>query len=591
MNVLKLNIIHLLTSIVVLFCLISEVHAGRRVALVIGNSQYENLRPLANPGQDAKAVAEKLKLMGFELIGRQGQIVNKPVLNLSEAQFVKTVRAFSETSNRAEIALVYYAGHGMQFGQDPYLLPVDVPNDDLELVQKNSIRLESMLKKLDGKAALTVTIFDACREIPDLEKTVAEATRNSGFIAPDYRGLAAIRSRGNSRIVAYSGAAGQLVKDGKSNHSPYTSILLELLDTTTISKMSVEGLFMDVAYEFGQRHNGQNPELLLQGVRRNTFYFLEDVELPEKLSFTVKATPYDATVRIVNITPKYRDGIKLEAGSYKVEVSKPGYIREVRDFYLRSGNQLYTVELKRATEPELAPRKSNQPEMVVIPAGSFEMGCVSGIDCSDDEKPVHRVSLKSFKMGKYEVTQSQWEVVMGENPSYFSDCDNCPVEMVNWDDIQQYLKRLNEKTGKSYRLPSEAEWEYAARAGSTGPYSFRGNISTDKANYNNKYTFDGSSQGEYREKTLPVGTFSANAWGLYDVHGNVREWVQDCVNDSYRGAPQDGSAWTRGNCHKRVVRGGSWIDEPYYVRSASRLRYPPSDRRKTNIGFRVLQDP
>jgi formylglycine-generating enzyme required for sulfatase activity len=218
------------------------------------------------------------------------------------------------------------------------------------------------------------------------------------------------------------------------------------------------------------------------------------------------------------------------------------------------------------------------PEMVVIPAGSFQMGSNE----YTDEKPPHRVSIKSFALGKYEVTQGQWKAVMGSNPSSFEECgDNCPVEQVSWDDIQQYIQKLNASSGQQYRLPSEAEWEYAARAGSNGKWSF-GN---DDAQLG-QYAWYGSNSGS---KTHAAGGKLPNAFGLHDMHGNVWEWVQDYYHDSYSGAPSDGSAWVAGGDQgRRVFRGGGWLIDPAILRSAIRGRYTP-DGRNNDIGFRLAR--
>ena len=219
------------------------------------------------------------------------------------------------------------------------------------------------------------------------------------------------------------------------------------------------------------------------------------------------------------------------------------------------------------------------PELVVIPAGSFVMGSNDG---ATDEKPPHSVSVRSFALGKYEVTQGQWKAVMGSNPSRYSYCgDNCPVENVSWNDIQQYLGKLNGMTGMKYRLASEAEWEYAARAGSTGKWSFGDNESAL-----GQYAW---FRGNSNQQTQAVGQKQANAFGLHDMHGNVWEWVQDVWHDNYSGAPTDGSEWTAGGDQtRRVLRGGAWYDFPVDLRSAYRGWNSP-DSRGSGFGFRIAR--
>lgn len=221
------------------------------------------------------------------------------------------------------------------------------------------------------------------------------------------------------------------------------------------------------------------------------------------------------------------------------------------------------------------------PEMVVIPAGSFQMGADKNFEeASDNEGPVRRVEIKSFLMGKYEVTQTEWVAVMGDNPSRFKGRMR-PVENVSWNDAQEFIRRLNAKTGKEYRLPSEAEWEYAARAGSQSAWSF----GDDEGQLGNHAWYDGNSGNE----THPVGQLQANKFGLFDMHGNVWEWVQDCWNDSYRGAPTDGSAWTSGcSGDYRVLRGGSWYSIAWSTRAASRYYGSPGVRSNYD-GFRLAR--
>ena len=214
-------------------------------------------------------------------------------------------------------------------------------------------------------------------------------------------------------------------------------------------------------------------------------------------------------------------------------------------------------------------------ELVDIPDGCFQMGSNNVLN---DENPVHEVCVKGFRMGKYEVTQGQWRAVMGNNPSHFDRCDdNCPVEKVSWDDIQRFLQQLNSKTALNFRLPSEAEWEYACRGGWANEAYCGGN--------------DAGRVGWYDKnggrKTHAVGGKVANNFGLYDMSGNVWEWTDDCWNVNYHGAPADGSTWQRGDCQRRVLRGGSWDSNVLGLRTTFRLS-TAADNRLNDIGFRLL---
>ena len=235
--------------------------------------------------------------------------------------------------------------------------------------------------------------------------------------------------------------------------------------------------------------------------------------------------------------------------------------------------------------------------MAVVPAGTFRMGSPSqeeGRD--DDEGPVHEVRIdEPFAVGVYEVTFSEWEACVngggcgGRRPTNHGwGRGNRPVINVSWEDAQAYVTWLSRKTGETYRRLSESEWEYVARAGTTTPFHFGTTISTGQANYDGNYTYGSGRKGRYREKTVPVGRFAANRFGLHDVHGNVREWVQDCWNGGYQGAPRDGSAWERGDCSKRLLRGGSWDFVPRYLRSANRYWNSTGYRNYLN-GFRIAR--
>ncbi|MEO1792800.1 MAG: formylglycine-generating enzyme family protein [Cyanobacteria bacterium J06629_19] len=248
-------------------------------------------------------------------------------------------------------------------------------------------------------------------------------------------------------------------------------------------------------------------------------------------------------------------------------------------------------------EQRLVIDKALPLQMVLIPEGSFVMGSPDDEpERYDDEGPQHEVSVPSFLMGRHPVTQAQWRAVaelpqenvaLDAAPSHFEG-DNRPVEQVSWDDATEFCARLAQLTGLPYRLPTEAEWEYACRAGTTTPFYFGNTLTDELANYDASVTYANGPKGEYRESTTSVGHFGLeNSFGLSDMHGNVFEWCQDHWHDNYEGAPADGTAWTEdGDNSKRVLRGGAWDSYPRNCRSA--LRYDPSREYRFNgIGFRV----
>jgi formylglycine-generating enzyme required for sulfatase activity len=282
----------------------------------------------------------------------------------------------------------------------------------------------------------------------------------------------------------------------------------------------------------------------------------------------------------------------------------------------------YEAEQRRAhvqpgaPEPEpgrSAPQSATAPEVVVIPAGRFQMGSpeherqvalAAGAQAAwlAREQPRRWVGIeRSFAMGRYPVTVGQWREFVratgwqqhGEvswAAPGFEQTDEHPVVGVTWWDAQKYVAWLSACSGQRYRLPSEAEWEYACRAGSKTPFSFGDTVNPGQANYDAGFAYNGGEHGESRRGTTPVSLFAPNRWGLHDMHGNVWEWVQDAVHDSYAGAPLDGSAWEQGgDAARRVLRGGSWSNHPRYLRSALRNGFSASLANDI-VGFRVVRE-
>jgi formylglycine-generating enzyme required for sulfatase activity len=297
--------------------------------------------------------------------------------------------------------------------------------------------------------------------------------------------------------------------------------------------------------------------------------------------------------------------IKLDEGEYSIQALKSdGGPKEQYGqktvFVAEDSLQTITLALKErpsASFRENLKRKYGgraiEPHMVALPAGSFTMGSPSSEpQRGSDEGPQHSVTIAAFDMAKHELTFDEWDACVADG-----GCDHWPedegwgrgkrpVIRVSWDDAQQYLAWLNKKTGKRYRLPSEAEWEYAARAGTSTRFSTGDCITTAQANFDGNKPAQGCPKGGYRKQTLPVGSFSANAWGLHDLHGNVWEWTQDCWIDSYSGTPDDGSARTDGDCSRRALRGGSWFYSGGRLRSAYRY-FDSRDYRNFDLGFRL----
>jgi len=295
-----------------------------------------------------------------------------------------------------------------------------------------------------------------------------------------------------------------------------------------------------------------------------------DEEAEVTLTITVKGTVYT------------QDRLHLEGDYGKV---KPGrnkkiYWNVLQDFP-KGLSTTFDWELEAGGKQFKDPVTGM--EFVFVKGGCFEMGDTFG-DGYSYEKPVHDVCVSDFYMGKYEVTQGQWEVIMGDNPSYFKNCgDNCPVENVSWNDVQEFIERLNSKTGKKYRLPTEAEWEYAARSGGKREKYAGTNSDADLGSYAWYIMNSGS-------KTHPVGQKQPNGLGLYDMSGNVWEWVSDRYDQNYyKNSPRNNPKGPSSGSY-RVLRGGSWSGVPNAIRASYRFDINPSTR-NYNYGFRLLRTP
>ena len=226
--------------------------------------------------------------------------------------------------------------------------------------------------------------------------------------------------------------------------------------------------------------------------------------------------------------------------------------------------------------------------LIVIPPGVFQMGSPRRL-ANMDEQPQHFVTIKSFMMGKFLITQEQWKAVMGKLPPCRFKGDNLPVERVSWEEAQKFCQQLSKKSERNYHLPSETQWEYACRAGTTTPFSFGETLTVEVANFNGEHTFRDEPRGFYFHSTSEGGKFPPNAFGLCDMHGNLWEWCEDTWLDDYSSSPRDGSSYQSKDNRYRVARGGSWHEPPELCRSAARLRVLQSDADEL-MGLRVVSD-
>jgi formylglycine-generating enzyme required for sulfatase activity len=546
---------------------------GKRVALLIGNAAYPGApkgeRTLHNPVRDARLLAKVLKEeLRFDEVT---VLEDKKVLELDEG-----INNFIDKASEKPLdtIIVYFSGHGI-YGRDKnnYLLGIDantgVPN--AKALKWQGVRADEVRDRIKGlKARVGLLILDACRSGPGNTKEGDKGLRNMGH----FEGL----------LVAYAASPGEVAEDGAGTTGPYAAALARAWRN---SGLPVMRQFDIVADEVGRQVPGQRPAF--EGNLRSDAYLLPDMA-------EFRQRQHEADWRLcqtaLTVAPCEQYRRKHPQGLYFEQAGTR--LGDIRGAETNGASATAGKTAADNTPPLPKPLQAGQvvkdcdtcPEMVMIPGGEFVMGYDKNL--AKDEKSAHRVTVPGFMLGKFEITQGQWRALMGRNPSGFKACgDTCPVENVSWDDAQAFIKKLSEKTGRRYRLPTEAEWEYAARAGSQTSWHFG-----DDAAQLGRYAWYRYDQGNAEKKTHPVGEKLPNQFGLHDIHGNVWEWVEDCWHDNYQDAPKNGSAWVA-NCGGemlRVLRGGSWGNYSGLLRSAYRINGAPTNRNYI-IGLRVAWTP
>ncbi len=494
----------------------SDVPSGdQRIALVIGNSNYK-ISPLVNPVNDARAISAKLRTLGFTVIERQ---------NLTFKQIGLTMREFRSKLMPGAVALFFYAGHGLQVKGSNYLPVVDADIASEDDVSLQSLEVGKVLELMDeAKTRLNLVFLDACRNNP--------YTRSFRSAAD---GLAKVNAPSGT-LISFATRPGSVAADGSGRNGLYTEHLLAAMD---IRDQPIELALKRVVTGVKAASKGQQ-EPWMEGSIEGDFCF------GGCMGGGVPSIPIAVPLDTGAIELAFWDSIKSSTDSDDFQAYLDKY----------PNGQFVTLAERRVKKKPAKPAAS---AATVMPLGSIIKDCAY---CPE----MIAIPGRNYEMGKHEVTQAQWQAVMGNNPSAFEGA-NQPVEKVSWNDIQKYLTKLNQKTGKQYRLPTEAEWEYACYGGSQTEYCGSGNF--DAVAW-----YKGNSDG----RTHPVGQKQANGYGLHDMSGNVWEWMENKYDDDHD--------W-------RVLRGGSWYDNSQDVRAASRLRSDAGGRGfiqwDTNFGFRLAR--
>ncbi len=579
----------------------------RRRAILIAASEFPeepSLQTLRCPKNDVTALAEALTSPEFGLFADPLIFVNEP----SHATQRAINRVFKQAGRDDQI-LIYYSGHGKQdFAGHLHLATTDTEADALET---SSIAVGTLRRLIDNYACKQVAlILDCC-----FGGAVGKDFLKSGVddhlkLTFDGRGIYILtastatqtaREKEGDQYSLFTKHILQGIRQGEADHDDDGLISLDDLYEYVKTRVPKEAPQYPTKWEFGVQGNSL---FIARAVRsyspdrlrafREKIKSVDDYLLPEV---------FDHAYRVIRENQPKRDKeflVLLEAlleermtiGEFSsrwlklAPASAPEREKKAPPQQEKKTSAPSPIIVTPPQEKKAPTRKQAESftdnlngvplEMIFVPGGSFKMGSPKGVG-GDYERPQRNVTVPDFYIGKYQVTQAQWEAVMGKNPSYFKGDPDLPVENVSWNDAKQFCEKLTKMTGENYRLPSEAEWEYACRAGTTGDYA--GDLDA-------MAWYSENSGG----KTHPVGQKQHNAFGLYDMHGNVWEWCEDDWHDSYAGAPKDGRAWvdtpSRGSV--RVFRGGGWHYGAVACRSASRGSYAPGIRCH-NLGFRLLR--
>ncbi|EDZ99316.1 protein of unknown function DUF323 [Burkholderia sp. H160] len=611
---------------------------SRRVALVIGNGEYGNaVNPLrSNAPRDAESISEALRARGFEVIART---------NATPPQMREAIDEFQRRLQTGDIGLFYFAGHGMQIGRQTLLLPAgpDARADSRAPASllESGVDLQTLLHAMQSARAgrLNLLILDTCLENPFTPAAVAiaRAEISANTVIANATAPGSFAADG-PRHGVYTGALLQALHDAGTSSQPLDVLFRHVAAEVRAATSGMQQPWLSVAAPSISANEtasesfntSDDPAITLRsrGIMPKesgeqyeiTFWeSIKDSNYPADYEAYLKAYPNG---RFAPLAHARIDRLRAAASSPAVSTTPaaPPAAPAAQSSHPAQPAQVPrpATQASAATPAPARPAAASSPSapataaaaplaqkavahppsageirdcaacpiMVPVPVGSFAMG--SNTD-DPSEKPVHRVSIGApFAIGKFPVTVEQWNACVAANacqkltPESNSNIA-APARDLSWDDAQQYVKWLSKVTGKPYRLPTEAEWEYADRAGTTTAYWWGEQMRKGNANCKD------CGDPWHKEGPESVGTFAANPLGLYDMNGGVWEWTADCWHNTYQGAPVDGHVWDSPGCETRVIRGGSWREGGDYMLSATRFKYSASVRQSQD-GFRVVKD-
>jgi len=566
-------------AVLVLLQLPSFAAAESRIALIVGNQEYETVEPLVNPHADATRIADALQRLGFD---------TRVSLDLGLADTARTVRQFEEDLPAYDVALFYYSGHALQIDDSNYVIPVDYDGSDPGDLKKQSMALGQILKRMQAHVRTSILFLDACRDNPfsaggaSFSASNGQATRglSAANLQLDQNRQQGVRW-GAGAMIAFSTAPGMVAFDGRGENSPFTEALLASIDEPGLDLVSlITRVRAQVVENTGGRQIPWERNSLTE-----PFFFVSGSSSLSVASLDITGLPDGGQVCFWINEWQCDPSLQLQVGrQYPVYASAPGFQPWQGTLALSNTNRSLALSMQSL---DIATKVDQWlSNMRKVEGGEFRIGAAKQEAYREKDETLTRVKVGSFLIDAFETTFDQYDLFAEITGREKPDDDgwgrgNRPVINVSWQDAVAYTEWLSELSGRSIRLPTEAEWEVAARAGIDAAYQTGSGIAIDQANFNPVGLDD---DAEYLESTLPVGSFQANASGLFDVHGNVWEWTCSDYESSYAGMHLQCST----SSNRVVKRGGSWRDDFRRLRFANRSKSSRSAR--NTIGFRIVQD-